>query len=253
MVAEHRAGNTPDAKSLDDLYNGCTTVQSEGIKMSVGFARFFLFAKCDIQKATYLMKDVKSFLHLLRWEPASDLHFLEPFVTESTEWKRVHLKIIVAGSYLISKADSKSAGVKLIDFVVNPTVKKILMHFQELREIMLSTEETAGIKDMLKNVLLEMFSSKLGTTIKTNLSEDQFTAIRDATTLDNGLSKVAKAQVRKIIAAHCSKTGGMHAHSIIFHDRARCHRDPNLGLANTYRNCSLIIIYVEVRSTLIRP
>jgi hypothetical protein len=253
MVAEHRAGNTPDAKSLDDLYNGCTTVQSETIKMSVGFARFFLFAKSDIQKATYLMQDVKNFLHLIRWEPASELQDLEPFVTEDTEWKKVNLRIIVAGSYLISKADSKSTGVMLIDLVVNTTVKKVLMHFQELREILLSAENTEGMNKILKNVLLEMFSCKLGTTISIDLTEDDITAVRDETGVVGAWGKGAKAQVRKVIAAHCSKTGGMHAHSIVFHDRARCPRDPNLGLANTYRNCSLNMRYVEVRSTVVRP
>ncbi len=192
MVAEHRAGKTLDAKSLDDLYNGCNTVQSEDIKKSVGFARFFLFAKCDIQKATYLMQDVKNFLHLDRREPASDLQDLEPFVTEDTEWKRVNLRIIVAGSYLISKADSKSTGVMLIDLVVNATGKKILMHFQELREVMLSTENTAGMKNILKHVLLEMFSLKLGTTISIDLTEDEITAVRDETNVVGGWGRVPR-------------------------------------------------------------
>jgi hypothetical protein len=237
MVVGNRAGKVPDAKSLDDLYNGCTTVQSQDIKMSVGFARFFLFATCDIQRAAYLMKDVKNFLHLLRWAPASKLVNLEVFVTESTEWKRVDIKIITAGSYLIAKASSSLGGPNLIDFVVNPTVKKVLMHFQELRDLMISSGETDGIKQVLRNVLLEMFCCKLGTTINIDLSDEQIANLRLTSSFVDDLSSVAKSKVKNIIAAHCSKTGGMHAHSMIFHDRARCPRDRHLGLANTYITC----------------
>jgi hypothetical protein len=238
LVGENRAGRVPDAKSLDDLYNGCTTVLSQSIKMSVGFARFFLFANCDIQRAAYLMKDVKNFLHLLRWAPASKLLDLEVFVTESTEWKRVDVRIIVAGSYLIAKASSSLDGPKLIDFVVNPTVKKVLMHFQELRDLMISSGETDGIKQVLRNVLLEMFCCKLGTTIQIDMSDQEIANLRLTSGIGDDLSLAAKSKAKKIIAAHCSKTGGMHAHSMIFHDRARCPRDRNLGLANTYITCS---------------
>jgi hypothetical protein len=233
MVAANRGGTVPDVASLDALYNGCTTPKSENIKISVGFARYFLFAADDIQRAAYLMNDVKNFLHLDRWIPTSELAYLEAFAREETEWKKVNVNIIIKASYFLAKAGSSPEGAKLMDLVVNPTVKKVLMHFQELREIMISADETEGIKNILRNVLLEMFSSKLGTTIKIDLTEQHIAEIAQTTNMVDSVSSDCKAKVRKVVAAHCSKTDGMHAHFIMFHDRSRCPRDIHLDRANT--------------------
>ena len=80
MVEESRAGTIPEIAKLDALYNGCTTTKSEEIKISVGFARLFLYTTSDIQRAAYLMNDKQNFIHLERWCPASNLTYLEAFV-----------------------------------------------------------------------------------------------------------------------------------------------------------------------------
>jgi hypothetical protein len=231
MVDANRAGNIPDAASLDVLFNGCTTEKSEGIKRSVGFARFFLFTTCDIQRAAYLMKDVKNFLHLVRWIPTSKLCYLEAFVTDETQWNRVSLNIIVRGSHFLAKAGSSVEGAKLMDFVVNPTVKKVLLHFQELRQLMVcGGEESVGMKNILRNVLLEMFASKLGTTITIDLTDQQIADISQTANMTEAVNADMKSKVRKIVSAHCSKTVGMNVHFIILH-----------GLVNTYINCGYTI------------
>ncbi len=98
---------------------------------------------------------------------------------------------------------------------------------------MISADETEGIKSILRNVLLEMFCSKLGTTINIDLTEREIAVIAATANWEDGLNGEIKAKVRKVVTAHCSKTDGMHAHSIIFHDRARCPRYINLVRANT--------------------
>jgi hypothetical protein len=214
MVADNRAGTVPEIAKLDALYNGCTTAKSEQIKISVGFARYFLFTTSDIQRAAYLMNDKNNFIHLERWSPKSELTYLEVFVTESTEWKRVNVNVIIKASYFLAKAGSSPEGAQLMDLVVNPTVKKVLMNFQELHEIMTSAGDSVSMKNILRNVLLEMFASKLGTTITIDMTE------QDIAEMDlQHVSVEMKAKVRKLILAHCSKTYGMYVLIIIFHDR----------------------------------
>ncbi len=217
MVAENRAGTVPEIAKLDALYNGCTTTKSEEIKISVGFARFYLYTTSDNHRAAYLMKDPVNFIHLERWCPASTLIFLEAFATESIAWKKVNLGTVIQAAYFLAKGD-----IELMDLVVNPTVKKVLMNFQELLAIMLSAGDSDFMKQVLRNVLLEMFASKLGTIITIDMTEKEIGEMdfigsrHDMTEKEIG---EIKAKVHKLIVSHCSKTYGMCLLFIIFNDR----------------------------------
>ena len=213
MVAENRAGTIPEIAKLDALYNGCTTTKSEEIKISVGFARFYLYTTSDNQRAAYLMNDKENFIHLERWCPESNLTYLEAFVQESIEWKKVNLGTIIKAAYFLAKASSSPENVQLMDLVVNPTVKKVLMNFQELHAIMISAGDSDSMKQVLRNVLLEMFASKLGTNITIDMTEKEI----DEMDFKN-VSVEMKAKVHKLIVSHCSKTYGMYLLFIIFND-----------------------------------
>ncbi len=214
MVEESRAGTIPEIAKLDALYNGCTTTKSEEIKISVGFARFYLYTTSDNQRAAYLMNDKENFIHLERWLPESTLTYLEVFVRESIEWKKVNLGTIIKAAYFLAKASSSPENIQLMDLVVNPTVKKVLMNFQELHAIMISAGDSDSMKQVLRNVLLEMFASKLGTNITIDMTEKEI----DEMDFKN-VNVEMKAKVHKIIVSHCSKTYGMYLLFIIFNDR----------------------------------
>ena len=56
---------------------------------------------------------------------------------------------------------SRFAQEDLIHDIKNPTLKKVLVHFHKLR-MMLSTVRGHGATVLLRNLVLEMFSCKLG-------------------------------------------------------------------------------------------
>ncbi len=159
------------------------------------------------------MNDKQNFIHLERWSPKSELTYLEVFVTESTEWKKVNLNVIIKASYFLAKAGSSPEGVRLMDLVVNPTVKKVLMNFQERHAIMISAGDSDSMKQVLRNVLLEMFASKLGTIITIDMTEKEIGEMDFA-----NVSVEMKAKVHKLMVSHCSKTYGMYLLFIIFND-----------------------------------
>jgi hypothetical protein len=196
MLEENRAGTIPEIAKLDALYNGCTTTKSEEIKISVGFARFYLYTTSDNQRAAYLMNDEKNFIHLERWCPESNLTFLEIFVQESIVWKKINLNTIIVGKVINLFAEN----IELMDLVVNPTVKKVLMNFQELHAIMISAGDSDFMNKVLRNVLLEMFASKLGTSITIDMTETEIGEMDF-----KSVSVEMKAKVHKFIGAHCIK------------------------------------------------
>ena len=82
------------------------------------------------------------------------------------------------------------------DDIKNPTLNKVLVHFRELK-MMLSrkVDGNGAINVLLRNLVLEMFSCKLGTVVEIE-EVDLSTLV---------FSDDQKTKLKKILTAHCSR------------------------------------------------
>ncbi len=64
-----------------------------------------------------------------------------PFVAPAVHVQpQLTVRTLTREESISDKSSSSPEGAKLMDLVVNPTVKKVLMHYQELRLIMRSSK-----------------------------------------------------------------------------------------------------------------
>ena len=165
-------------------------------KAEVGFARVYFMMPNEVEKAKFLMGAVKNFTHLAAWCKDSKFAVLENFAKEDvTIWKHVPLSELVKAMYILCKDD-------LVDLVKNPVVKKVSMHFRDLKAMIEGngSPDAEDTKNVLKGLLAEMFHDKMGTAIDVDV-----TAKGQELASTVNFSEAQKSKLRKIVQAHTGK------------------------------------------------